>query len=75
MEDNLCIKGYHLLKKDFDLPPVKIHLHKHIPIGAGLGGGLFIAKDTAKNAAPANVTLNNVNFSNDAAAGGMRGWA
>ncbi|WP_295673438.1 4-(cytidine 5'-diphospho)-2-C-methyl-D-erythritol kinase [uncultured Mucilaginibacter sp.] len=39
VEDNLCIKGYHLLKKHFDLPPVKIHLHKHIPIGAGLGGG------------------------------------
>lgn len=38
-EDNLCIKGYHLLKNDFDLPPVKIHLHKNIPIGAGLGGG------------------------------------
>ena len=38
-EDNLCVKGYHLLKKDFDLPPVKIHLHKNIPIGAGLGGG------------------------------------
>ncbi|RWY57075.1 4-(cytidine 5'-diphospho)-2-C-methyl-D-erythritol kinase [Mucilaginibacter gilvus] len=38
--DNLCIKGYHLLKKDFPkLPAVKIHLHKNIPIGAGLGGG------------------------------------
>ncbi|MBL4676968.1 MAG: 4-(cytidine 5'-diphospho)-2-C-methyl-D-erythritol kinase [Mucilaginibacter sp.] len=39
-EDNLCIKGYHLLKKDFPkLPPVKIHLHKNVPIAAGLGGG------------------------------------
>jgi 4-diphosphocytidyl-2-C-methyl-D-erythritol kinase len=38
-EDNICIKAYQLLKKDFDLPPVKIHLHKNIPVGAGLGGG------------------------------------
>lgn len=39
-DDNLCLKAYHLLKRDFtSLPPVRIHLHKHIPIGAGLGGG------------------------------------
>ncbi len=37
--DNLCLKAYHLLKEPFDLPPVAIHLHKNIPIGAGLGGG------------------------------------
>ena len=37
--NNLCIKAYNLLDKDFDLPPVKIILHKIIPMGAGLGGG------------------------------------
>lgn len=38
--DNICTKAFYLLKKDFpQLPPVKMHLHKAIPIGAGLGGG------------------------------------
>ena len=39
VEENICIKAYKLLQKEFDIPPVKIHLHKAIPIGAGLGGG------------------------------------
>lgn len=38
--ENLCTKAYDLIKKDFpDLPPIKMHLHKVIPMGAGLGGG------------------------------------
>lgn len=39
-EENICIQAYKLLKKDFpQLPEVKMHLHKTIPLGAGLGGG------------------------------------
>jgi 4-diphosphocytidyl-2-C-methyl-D-erythritol kinase len=38
-ESNLVVKAYRLLQKDFDLPVIKIHLHKQIPFGAGLGGG------------------------------------
>ena len=38
--DNLCIKAWELLKNDFPtLPSIKLHLHKAIPSGAGLGGG------------------------------------
>lgn len=38
-EENLCVKAYQLLKRDFGLQEVSIYLHKLIPIGAGLGGG------------------------------------
>ena len=39
-EDNLCIKAYDLLKKDFpQLSAIELYLHKAIPMGAGLGGG------------------------------------
>jgi 4-diphosphocytidyl-2-C-methyl-D-erythritol kinase len=37
--DNLVVKAYLLLQQDFDLPSIDIKLHKHIPSGAGLGGG------------------------------------
>jgi 4-diphosphocytidyl-2-C-methyl-D-erythritol kinase len=37
--ENLCLQAYDLLRADFDLPNIAIHLHKNIPIGAGLGGG------------------------------------
>ncbi|HEY0110460.1 MAG TPA: 4-(cytidine 5'-diphospho)-2-C-methyl-D-erythritol kinase [Fibrella sp.] len=36
---NLCVRAYDLLRADHDLPPVQMHLHKVVPIGAGLGGG------------------------------------
>lgn len=37
--NNLVVKAYQLLDERFNLPPVDIHLFKHIPSGAGMGGG------------------------------------
>ncbi len=49
--DNLCVRAWRELSHIRPLPPVKIHLHKIIPHGAGLGGG-------SSNAASVLMTLN-----------------
>lgn len=38
-ESNLCLKAYRLLEKEHQLPAIRMHLHKSVPMGAGLGGG------------------------------------
>ena len=38
--ENLCVKAYNQLKNKFpQIPSVRMHLHKSIPTGSGLGGG------------------------------------
>lgn len=38
-EDNLVLRTYKLLQERYKIAGAKIHLHKIIPLGAGLGGG------------------------------------
>jgi len=38
-EENIVVKVFLDLKKEFSLPPLDIFLYKNIPTGAGLGGG------------------------------------
>lgn len=39
LKDNLLMKAWRLIAVDYPIRRVKVHLHKQIPIGAGLGGG------------------------------------
>ncbi len=39
LDDNICLKAFSILQKDFKLPAQEISLLKNIPVGAGLGGG------------------------------------
>ncbi|MDR0941832.1 MAG: 4-(cytidine 5'-diphospho)-2-C-methyl-D-erythritol kinase [Bacteroidales bacterium] len=39
MEKNLCVKAWQLMNEYYAIAPIRIHLHKVIPFGAGLGGG------------------------------------
>lgn len=59
--DNLVVRAYSILNEKFNLSPVKIHLHKIIPLGAGLGGGSSDAAYTLKGLN----TLFNLNLSDE----------
>jgi len=37
--NNLILKALELIRRDANIPPMDIYLHKVIPMGAGLGGG------------------------------------
>lgn len=36
---NLCVKAFRLMQEKYDIPNTRIHLHKIIPMGGGMGGG------------------------------------
>jgi 4-diphosphocytidyl-2-C-methyl-D-erythritol kinase len=37
--DNILYKTWNIIRCEAELPALRVHLHKHIPVGAGLGGG------------------------------------
>ena len=46
VEKNLVMKALRLMQQHYDVPEVDIYLYKHIPDGAGLGGGSSDASST-----------------------------
>jgi 4-diphosphocytidyl-2-C-methyl-D-erythritol kinase len=38
-EKNLCVRAWQSMRERYGVGGVRMHLHKHIPFGAGLGGG------------------------------------
>lgn len=61
-EDNLIFKALRILRKKYPIPYLRIHLHKSIPVGAGLGGG---SSDAACMLRSLNKTFNLLLGSNE----------
>jgi len=62
-EDNLVMKVVNKLREDYSFPWLKLHLHKTIPVGAGLGGGSSDAACLLKSITRSfnlNISRNNI---------------